>query len=292
MFQVCRFQVHRPVLAALGFLLLQCFSGHAGAESRTLYFGIVPQQSATRLAEIWVPFIERVAAETGLNIRFATTKDIPTFERCLAQGAYEFAYMNPYHYTVFSETPGYRAFAKQKDKSLQGIIVVRKDNPAKSLEDLAGSKVSLPSPAAFGASVLPRAELQGRGVEFEAVYVKSHDSVYRAVASGLTSAGGGVQQTFDTFDAEIREQLRIVYVTRQYTPHAFAHSQSVPLTTARMLAASMIKVAENAPQLMTELGMQAFVTAQDSDWDDVRQLGLTLSETEILQEGRTKCRSD
>ena len=54
-----------------------------------ILFGIVPQPSATKLARAWVPFIKRLSKETGVSVRFATLKDIPSFEKCLARGAYE-----------------------------------------------------------------------------------------------------------------------------------------------------------------------------------------------------------
>ena len=54
-----------------------------------ILFGVVPQQSATKLARAWVPFIKRLSKETGVSVRFATLKDIPSFEKCLARGAYE-----------------------------------------------------------------------------------------------------------------------------------------------------------------------------------------------------------
>ena len=76
-------------------------------------FGIVPQQSATKLARAWVPFIKRLSEETGVSVRFATLKDIPNFKQCHARGAYELAYMNPYHFTVFNKLSGYRATVGQ-----------------------------------------------------------------------------------------------------------------------------------------------------------------------------------
>lgn len=45
------------------------------AASDNILFGIVPQQSATRLAQVWVPFMNRLSEETGMNIRFATIKE-------------------------------------------------------------------------------------------------------------------------------------------------------------------------------------------------------------------------
>ena len=54
-----------------------------------ILFGIVPQQYASKPARAWVPFIKRLSKETGVSVRFATRKDIPSFEKCLARGAYE-----------------------------------------------------------------------------------------------------------------------------------------------------------------------------------------------------------
>jgi len=177
----------------------------------TLLFGIVPQQAASRLAKMWVPFINELSKETGYKIKFATMKDIPSFEQCLAQGAYDLAYMNPYHYTIFSTLTGYKAFAHQSEKKLKGIVVVRQDSAAKKLEDLDNQKIAFPSPAAFGASVLPRAEMKAAGMIIEPNYVKSHDSVYRSVIAGIFPAGGGVLRTFNNIPDDLKAQLRVIY---------------------------------------------------------------------------------
>jgi len=174
-------------------------------------FGIVPQQSASRLAQMWGPLLSELSARTGVSFRFRTTKDIPTFEACLAAGAFDFAYMNPMHYAIFSKEAGYTALAHQKGKRLKGVMVVRADSPHEDLISLQNETVAFPSPGAFGASILTRASLQQRDVSFDASYVNSHDSVYRAVAAGLAAAGGGVSRTWNSVDPSIRDELRIIY---------------------------------------------------------------------------------
>jgi PAS domain S-box-containing protein len=123
----------------------------------TLTFGVVPQLSATKLAGKWTPILQRLGDKTGYTIRFRTAPDIPAFEQRLATGEYDMAYMNPYHYTVFHESPGYVAFAKEKDKRIKGIMVVRKDSSYCELNELANQTLAFPAPAAFAASVLTRA---------------------------------------------------------------------------------------------------------------------------------------
>lgn len=285
--------IRTGVLAASLMALTGVGASSAGAAtSDALLFGVVPQQSATRLAQIWVPLLKRLSEDTGLNIKFTTTKDIPTFEKCVASGAYELAYMNPYHYVLFSQSPGYVAFAKQTEKKLRGLIVVRKDSAAHNLRDLADAKFAFPSPGAFGASVLPRAEMRKNRIVHHPNYVRSHDSVYRSVAAGLFPAGGGVGRTFGNIDPKIRDQLRVVYRTEKYTPHAFAHGPQLTPATAEKVRAAMVAINESAPQLLEPLGFKGFETARDSDWSDVRALNLTEKETEILREGETVCRSD
>ncbi|GGF55355.1 phosphate ABC transporter substrate-binding protein [Terasakiella brassicae] len=262
------------------------------ARAETLYFGIVPQQAATRLANMWLPFMQELSAQTGLDIRFATMKDIPTFEQCLAQGAYDIAYMNPYHYTVFSKKSGYRAFAHQSEKKLKGLIVVKKGSEVTSLAGLDKKKVAFPSPAAFGASVLPRTEMKAEGLKIEPVYVKSHDSVYKSVIAGYFVAGGGVLRTFNSIPQGMRDQLQVIYRTGAYTPHAFAVNGAMPEEHLATIQNAMLDIARHKPGLMKSIGMTGLVTAQDSDWNDVRKLDLSQYETKIVQLGTVKCRFD
>ena len=258
---------------------------------KAMSFGIVPQQSASRLAKVWIPFLNHVAEKSGYRSNFATARDIPTFEACLAKGAYDLSYMNPYHYTVFHDVAGYRAFARQSNKKLKGLIVVRKSANITRLEDLGGSDLAFPSPAAFGASVIPRAELRSRGVAFTPQYVRSHDSVYRAVSSGLVEAGGGVLRTFNTVPANIRDQLKIIYRTSGYTPHAFAAHPDVSEETLATISKIMRETATLAPGHLKTLGMKGIEAAQNTDWDDVRSLKLKKSQTNVIAEGGGQCLS-
>lgn len=278
---------------ALSFSLASGFAASQGQanEDKALIFGIVPQQSATRLAQVWVPMMAHLSKQTGVKITFATAKDIPSFEACLAKGAYDLAYMNPYHFTVFNQTSGYKAFARQANKKLKGIIVVPKSSDYQSLEDLNKKEIAFPSPAAFGASVIPRAEMKQRDMNVSPIYVRSHDSVYRSVASGLFPAGGGVMRTFGNIPEGLRGKLRILYKTDGYTPHAFAAHERVSSEIVQKIAAKMTSMTIEKDAVLKPLGMKAFSAAKDADWDDVRSLNLTEKQTEIIKDDSLKCHS-
>jgi phosphonate transport system substrate-binding protein len=65
-------------------------------------------------------------------------------------------------------------------------------------------------------------------VPINPVYVRSHGNVYRAVILGEAAAGGGVNATYLRERLEVRERLRILYVSPGYRPHPFAVHPRVP----------------------------------------------------------------
>jgi len=265
------------MLVFLGLLLTA--SMPIQAETRVVYtFGIVPQQSASKLARLWIPILKRISAETGFELNFKTAPSIPEFERRLADGEYDIAYMNPYHYTVFHDAPGYKAFAKQKDKMISGILITRKDSPIKTPAELKHKVLAFPAPAAFAASVLPRSYLKKAGIDFTPKYVSSHDSVYLGVAAGLYPAGGGIKRTFNNIDKTLQDQLRILWETEKFTPHAFAVHPRVEQEHIKVIAKVMFALEQDnqGKKLLSSINFKGIVPAKDSDWDDVRMLDINL----------------
>ena len=255
--------------------LLAAVPAAAEEAAETYVFGIVPQQSGSRLSRLWSPILAWLEERSGLRLRFATTRNIPTFERRLAQGKYDFAYMNPYHYIQFHERSGYTAFARARDKRLKGILVVRRDSPFRRLADLDEQDLAFPSNA-FAANLVPRAVFRQEGIDVEAHFVSSHDSVYRNVAKGRYPAGGGVMRTFRNTPAAYRKQLRVLWTSEGYTPHAFAAHPRVPPEAVERLQAAMLAM-DRDPRgraLLKRIRLKGIEAGSDPDWNDVRELAI------------------
>jgi phosphonate transport system substrate-binding protein len=267
----------RP-LALLVLLAAAALPGGVAAAPGTaeLVFGVVPQQSPSALAKGWIPILDYLGERAGVRLRFATASQIPVFEKRVAAGEYDVAYMNPYHYTVFHREPGYEAVAKEQDRRLRGILVVRKDGPIQSIEQLADERVAFPGPAAFAATLLPQGQLARLGLAIRPEYVSSHDSVYLSVARGLYPAGGGIPRTLENMDLQTRDQLRILWTTSDFTPHAIAVHPRVPAAVRARLVAAMLAMADDAQgaALLERIGFHGLVAARNADYDDIRDLAL------------------
>jgi len=260
------------------FIAVLVLSHNSFAESKTYTFGIVPQQSASTMAKVWIPLLSHLEKASGVSLRFKTDSSIPKFEEKLAKGEYDLAYMNPYHYVVFHEQSQYEAIAKAKDKLIKGIIVVPRNSPIVNLDDLHGKTMAFPAPAAFAASILPRAYLKSKHIDITATYVNSHDSVYANVALGRYTAGGGVMRTFKNTPEKYRNELKVLWTTNGYTPHAFAGLSTINTKDLEKVKQAMIDLdkSEDGKKLLNALKLQGIEAARNKDWDDVRELNINL----------------
>ncbi|MBS1132098.1 MAG: periplasmic binding protein-related protein [Proteobacteria bacterium] len=272
------FAIRQASVYFLSLWLVLCSPLILAAPPQEISVGIVPQQAATALAKAWIPLLAEISQRSGIRLTFKTAPDIPAFEERMKRGEYDLAYMNPYHYTVFSKQPGYRAFAREKNRKLVGIIVVRKDDPSSSLEELAGKTVAFPAPAAFAASILPRAEFSRKNIPIKAQFVNSHDSVYRGVAQGSFAAGAGIKRTLEAIEPAISRQLRILATTPSYVPHAFAaHPRVAAGTLDKVMAAMLTLDLDEAGRTALEpLSFKGIEAGADKDWDEIRKLRIDL----------------
>lgn len=266
-------RLHKRIFTLLTVL---CIWSPSVVAQPSIVFGVVPQQSATKLVQQWQPLLQRWGDLAGVEIKFATARDIPTFEARLMAGAYDIAYMNPYHFTLVNQNPGYMALARAKNKRITGIIVARRGKSV-SLDELQDKTIAFPAPRAFAASIITQSELAQKGIKFTPKYVGSHDSVYLGVLKGLYIAGGGVKRTFESLPSEIKDQLSIIYTTAGYTPHAIAVSNNVDeeITLALRKAISQLNDDPKAQESFTLLNIDGLQLAQDQDWQDVVQLGIS-----------------
>lgn len=271
------------VFLILCLLLIQTSPANA---DKIYSFAVVPQQSASQLAETWSPVLAWLSQHSGIQLRFVTTPDIPSFEKALLAAEYDFAYMNPYHFTVFNNNPGYHALARAKDQRLKGIVVVAQNSLITDITQLSGKPISLPAPASFAASLLVQAELKHQGIIVKPEFVKSHNSVYRNVALGLFPAGGGIPRTLMMMDEAIRNQLRILWETPEFTSHAIAYHPAIPAEINSQLQQAMNQMPQDpiGIELLAKIGFKGFEPANDNDWDDVRRLQINADDTRIIVE--------
>lgn len=201
----------------------------AFAGEKPAYTLAVPTQlSPVEMHKSWAPFVELLSKEVGVNIQLRVYGTIMQYESEIMRGIPDFAFLNPYLVVATKNTQSYMPLVRDKS-ALIGILVVHKDSGINSLKDLDSKEIAFPTPNAFAASLYMRALLQEKEkINFTPRYVMSHSNVYRNVILGKTTAGGGVNKSFNKEPAEVRSQLRILYTTPESAPHPLSAHRRIP----------------------------------------------------------------
>ena len=237
-----RFVRRALLLASVGLWGLAPWMAYAQADKAPYVVEIVPQFQAAEVNRTWAPVLERLAKETGLSFTLKIAKDIPAFEDDVMAGHADFVYMNPYHEVMAKRAQGYVPLVRDS-KLLTGILVVRKDDPIKSEQELAGKDIAYPAPNAFGASLLIRSHLaESSHIQTTPVYAKTHTNAYRQVLVGKAAAAGGVRATLDKESDEVRASLRVLMETAGAAPHPFSAHPRVPAKAQAAVIAALLKL--------------------------------------------------
>jgi phosphonate transport system substrate-binding protein len=223
--------------------LVLFFTGWCHAEESKPYtVFIVPQFTPVELHKAWTPILDKLSQATGFQFELKIFPTIPEFEHAIFTGEADFAFMNPYHEVVAKRTQGYIPLVRD-EKSLEGILLVKKDSPIKTLSELNNQKIAFPAPNAFAACLYIRALLAHQGINITPDYVKSHSNVYRAIVLGDVVAGGSVNNIFQRELESIQQQLRVFYTTPKFAPHPFSAHPRITEAVRNQVISSFLKLA-------------------------------------------------
>lgn len=240
-------------------------------------FGVLPQVATAKVAEQWVPFLDRLSEMSGVKLKFVTAPTISDFGTRAAAGSYAFYYHNTLAYV--QQDDKYVAFAREVGARTKGVLVVAKDSRLSKLSDLKDATIAIPSAGSFGAAVLPLFAIQQEGrldlqKDVKVVVAGSHEAGYQAVLQGKAVASGGLTRTFELLPEADRAKLKIFFTTKDYSPLPFAARKDVPADVVAKVQKALVafgKDPANAPILEALNMKKGFEAAKPSDWDDVRK---------------------
>jgi phosphonate transport system substrate-binding protein len=243
----------------------------------TYTIGIVPQFDSRKIHAIWRPILDELQAKTGYRFVLTGSPSIPDFEREFLNGAFDFAYMNPYHAIKGFENQGYTPLVRDHQQSLQGIIVVPVDSPVTSVKELDGKVIAFPSANALGASLMIRGELADKfNIAIKPRYVFSHSSVYLNAALGQVDAGGGVQKTLEKQPEELRNRLRIIHRTREVTAHPFTVHPRVDTNAQQKVREALIALSDTpqGKRMLSKIPIKQIGPSTINDYQALSAWGL------------------
>lgn len=252
----------------------------AGREMDHLRFGVLPLQSPTKLAGMFLPLSEYLGEALGRPVQFVTSSSFSSFMGKVAHRQYDIIYLNPMLYGR-SRPHGYRVIAKVASEPFTGILVVRRDGRLHSLEAdalPADLRIGFPDPGAFAATVMVRKYLQSIGIEVErqmrVQYFGSQDSAILALYNGLVDVIGTWRPSLRSMPPLIRQELKIIAETPPQPQMPIAVRDDMPAQEIERLQRALVGLA-GSPRgqgIIRQLGFKrGFEMATDDEYREVSE---------------------
>lgn len=253
-----------------------CLLSSTSVFAATYSFAVVPQYNVVQLHTEWQPLLDRIRRDTGIMLELRLQSSFPKFENALLRGDPDFAFTSPYHAVQAKNAQGYLPLLRDS-KTLNGILLVRKDSPYKNISDLNGKEIGFPAPNAFGASLYLRALMSEKKIKFEPRILNTHGNVFRSILNGSVAAGGAVNNTYNDEKAEIRDQLRIIFQAPNSASHPVLAHPRVPESIKLAVKAAFLALQKDPAglALLQDVRLPQPVAANyETDYLPLEKLGI------------------
>ena len=224
-------------------LLLSLLVGKSWSASTEYIIGVVPQMPPVTMHTNWTPFVERLAKETGLNLKLKVYEQMDAFENDFQSGTPDFLFSSPTQITLARESQGYIPLVRNS-QTIKGILFVKKDSPYNDVSQLEGKNISFVGSKNL-CSIFVRHELasnQPTKIKFNRIYAGSTNNVYKTVILGKADAGATLDVDIGRESPEITEQLRTIMSTEEINPHPLSAHPRVPEAIQQQVKETVLRL--------------------------------------------------
>lgn len=263
----------------LGIAVVVGLQGEAAGAQRARSFYVLNQRSVALAAQYWNPIMTYVSKRSGVPLELKLAKTAAE-GNAIAEGlGYDFQYTNHF-FTPERDRLGYKVIARPAGPGIRSQIVVPKDSPIQTLQDLNGKDVGFVSRDGFTGYWVPYDALLRAKVKVNVVFTGNQESsfaqlkVYKIAAAGVNSS---VMVRYARREAF---QYRALWTSEIYQDLCIMANPKVPKAEVAAVKAALInmvkdpegrQVLQAGADLLKMQGELGFVAAKDSDYDNYRR---------------------
>ena len=81
-------------------------------------------------------------------------------------------------------------------------------------------------------------------------------------------------RTLEGLPVGVKDDLRVLWKSKGYTPHAIATHPKMTLSDRRAILSALLALSDDSSKrwILKGIGFNGFIASKDGDWDDVRAL--------------------
>ena len=246
---------------------------------KPLILGIIPSLTATGLYDQFTPLADYLSRKIGQPVTVAISKDYRTHIDQIGQDKIDIAFVGPVPYLevidLYGKKPLLARLENKGAPTFQGIIIVARDSPIRTLADLKGNRFAFGEKDCTMGSTVPLYMLWEAGVTLDTLarydFLNNHDNVSLAVLMGDFDAGAVKEEVFYEYE---KRGLRAIAKTPPISERLFVTSSSLSDEKVRVLRDALLdlKKSKEGRAILSAIGasLTGMVDVHDEDYDNLR----------------------
>lgn len=264
------------VIAALAALIV---CGTALADEKAYSFYVLNQRSVALAAQYWNPILTYVTKKSGVPLELKLARTAQEGNAVAEKLGYDFQYTNHF-FTRERDRLGYKVIARPAGPGIRSQIVVPKDSPIQSLQDLDGKQVGFVSPDGFTGYWVPYDALLRAKVAVQVVFTGNQESSFAQLKVSKIAAAGVNSSVMARYARRESFAYRALWTSEVYQDLCIMASPKVPADKVAAVKKALIDMVKDAEgrqvlqagaDLLKMNGELGFVSASDRDYDNYRR---------------------
>lgn len=182
-------------------------------------------------------------------------------------------------FTQENDVAGYRVILRPNEEAINGQLVVAKDSPLQSLNDLAGKDVGFPSRTAFVAYMVTMDHLTRSGVEVIPVYGANQEGVMGQLKAGAVAAASVNSKIMRNYSERNGFPYRVLWSSPDYLNLAILAQSRVPSDVAERIRKVMdnmdsdpegLAILKSSGEAINMKPPYGFRRSEDRDYENYR----------------------
>jgi phosphonate transport system substrate-binding protein len=262
-------------LLIAAFILL-AISPVRAADTHKYTFAVPPLMPMITTHANWSPFVERLGRETGLEFELKLYETMDQFEKDISRGTPDFVFLHSVQVVAAKSAQGYIPLVRNS-KLVSGSIVVRKDSPIKSVQELEGKTMAFVGEKNLCRALLDNVLRDELHISVHAVYAITAVNMLKFVILSKADAGGALDASVEKLPQDLLDQVRIIYNSKKIAPHALVGHPRVPAKVRTSVAEAVLRMGSDSGSrsLMTAVQIDSPVRADyDRDYKPLERMNI------------------
>lgn len=268
------------IMGLLALIANYACAGVAEERPKKLLVGLLPGESAPTVMRLNEPLRAYLQERLHLPVEIVVGANYAATSEALRFGRIDIAYLGPVTYILQSKRTPLEPFARPSHagvgSTFQASIIVPTDSATTKLGDLKGGDIAFGDPASTSGTWVPRWQLLEEGLisgrDYKMQVLGAHDAVALAVANKKVAAGGISKPILTRLLKEGKlpaDKVRILQDSPRIPEYMWTFRAGLDPAFKAEIRDAFLNLKD--PAALAVFRAESFVSAKDSDVDDVRR---------------------